>query len=501
MTDLASFDEFVTARSGHLLRVAHLLTGDHAHAEDLLQTALAKSWTAWRRIEGDPEPYVRRVLANTFNSWWRRRWHAERPTEHLPELPTPAPHAAIEERDRVWRALARLPRQQRVVLVLRYFEDLSEADIAAALNISAGSVKTHASKGLAKLRLDPTLLASAEFVGAPANNQRLAAVRDRVARNRRRKVGAIVAVCVGLALLAAYALVPQLGRRALPEPAFPIKLGQYQQVSQEDRDGPVNADYYHLGPTAQHNYAARIERALVWTPGDRTEALFVACRQHGASLPEVVAFVDGQQVSQGPCGNVELPPGIFRTVLDAHALNLSPTRQSTVSIVLRWNTPGRQTDEGTVAVAIGAAVSFEEIPLVAVTPSADRLEHELRPHIDPAKVTWLYADGPHSVTLTWRGPMYARAQVQTSGRLRLSVDGKLLATADFGTSQTLAEVEPSGGVVMVTHLGPTTITLGSAYSFRNGDRFDPALGSTITISIDADRMPGDWYVAIYPAGG
>lgn len=149
------FDEFVVARSRALLRTAYLLTHDHALAEDLLQTALSKAWFAWGRIDGNPEPYVRRILVNTFASWWRRRWHGEVPTEELPE------HAAapsgVETHGDLWVAMARLPRRQRAVVVLRYFEDLTEAETAATLGCSVGTVKSQASKALAKLRIDPAL--------------------------------------------------------------------------------------------------------------------------------------------------------------------------------------------------------------------------------------------------------------------------------------------------------------------------------------------------------
>ena len=77
MTDKVGFDEFVVARSPALLRTAYLLIHDEGLAEDLVQTALTKSWFAWRRIDGDPEPYVRRVLVTTSVSWWRRRWTRE----------------------------------------------------------------------------------------------------------------------------------------------------------------------------------------------------------------------------------------------------------------------------------------------------------------------------------------------------------------------------------------------------------------------------------------
>ena len=83
--DEATFDDFVAARSRALLRTAYLLTHDHALAEDLLQTSLAKPWFAWGRVDGNPEPYVRRILVNTYASWWRRKWNGEHPTEDLPE--------------------------------------------------------------------------------------------------------------------------------------------------------------------------------------------------------------------------------------------------------------------------------------------------------------------------------------------------------------------------------------------------------------------------------
>ena len=153
------FDEFVAARSTHLLRTAYLLTRDHDLAEDLLQTALTRAWFRWSRIDGDPEPYVRKVLVNTYASWWRRKWNGETPSEELPE-PARRPGAAdsepAESHD-LWIALGRLPRRQRAVVVLRYFEDLSEAETARVLECSVGTVKSQASKALAKLRVDPAL--------------------------------------------------------------------------------------------------------------------------------------------------------------------------------------------------------------------------------------------------------------------------------------------------------------------------------------------------------
>ncbi|MFC4786080.1 SigE family RNA polymerase sigma factor [Nocardioides sp. MAHUQ-72] len=154
------FDDFVAARSSGLLRTAYLLTHDHALAEDLLQTALTKAWFAWGRIEGHPEPYVRRILVNTYASWWRRRWNGELATDELPE-----PASGTDVADRadtgrdLWTAMERLPRRMRAVVVLRYFEDLTEAETARLLGCSVGTVKSQTSKALAKLRIDPALVA------------------------------------------------------------------------------------------------------------------------------------------------------------------------------------------------------------------------------------------------------------------------------------------------------------------------------------------------------
>ena len=144
MTRTEGFDQFVVRRSGRLLRTAYLLTQDWALAEDLLQTALVRAWSAWHRIEGDPEPYVRRILVNTYSSWWRRRWRTEHPTGELPEPAADGhrdPHAQVNDREQLWRALLRLPNRQRTVLVLRYFEDLSEAEVADTIGCSIGTPK------------------------------------------------------------------------------------------------------------------------------------------------------------------------------------------------------------------------------------------------------------------------------------------------------------------------------------------------------------------------
>jgi RNA polymerase sigma-70 factor (sigma-E family) len=158
----ASFDDFVATRSTRLLRTAYLLTHDRELAEDLVQASLAKAWFAWGRIDGQPEAYVRRIMVNTYSSWWRRRWNGEEATAELPERGAGAGHRAgdevrVDDRTDLWRALARLPRRQRAVVVLRFYEDLSESETAEIMQCSVGTVKSQASRALAKLRIDPTL--------------------------------------------------------------------------------------------------------------------------------------------------------------------------------------------------------------------------------------------------------------------------------------------------------------------------------------------------------
>ena len=161
MEDDREFAEFVAARMPAVLRWAHLVTGDRARAEDLTQHAFAATYRHWRRIRPDgAEAYVRRAVLNAHLSWWRRasRVH-EQPVADPPDRAGTEPTGAVDERDAMWAALATLPPRQRAVLVLRYYEDLPEAEIARVLDIAPGTVKSQAAKGLAKLRtLRPELV-------------------------------------------------------------------------------------------------------------------------------------------------------------------------------------------------------------------------------------------------------------------------------------------------------------------------------------------------------
>ncbi|SFL60031.1 RNA polymerase sigma-70 factor, sigma-E family [Streptomyces pini] len=159
-----TFTSYVRARGPVLLRTARSLTSNPSDAEDLLQTALTKTYLAWERIEDQRalDGYVRRALVNTRTSQWRKRRVDEYSCEELPEPdPVPGPDPAEQQavRDAVWRAVLALPERQRAMVTLRYYEDLSEAQTAAVLGVSVGTVKSAVSRALAKLREDPRLLA------------------------------------------------------------------------------------------------------------------------------------------------------------------------------------------------------------------------------------------------------------------------------------------------------------------------------------------------------
>lgn len=146
------FDDFVRDASTSLLRTAYLLTGDHGHAEDLLQTALLRTARRWRTARANPEAYARRVVANLAKDRWRDRGRRPAETGQGPEPGHDGPTGQLTLRHTLLPAVLQLPMRQRAVLVLRYFEDLTIEDTAAALGCSVGTVKSHTHRALARLR-------------------------------------------------------------------------------------------------------------------------------------------------------------------------------------------------------------------------------------------------------------------------------------------------------------------------------------------------------------
>jgi RNA polymerase sigma-70 factor (sigma-E family) len=151
----ADFAAYMAVRQASLLRTAYLLTGDRHTAEDLVQTALAKLYLSWDRVQRRElvDGYVRRILVNEQNSLWRRAFkRREVVSDEVPETRAPAERHDDGETAALWAFVQTLPRKQRAVIVLRYYEDLSEAEIAETLGISVGTVKSQASRALAALR-------------------------------------------------------------------------------------------------------------------------------------------------------------------------------------------------------------------------------------------------------------------------------------------------------------------------------------------------------------
>ena len=150
----ADFSAYMAARQPALYRTAYLLAGDHASAEDLLQNAFAKLYLSWDKIrdQGALDGYVRRIMVNENNSLWRRAWkRREHSTDTMPDTGS---HDTYDDGmgGALWSYVQTLPPKQRAVIVLRYYEQLSEAETADVLGISVGTVKSQTSRALAALR-------------------------------------------------------------------------------------------------------------------------------------------------------------------------------------------------------------------------------------------------------------------------------------------------------------------------------------------------------------
>ncbi|WP_433515409.1 SigE family RNA polymerase sigma factor [Nonomuraea sp. CA-143628] len=147
------FTEFVASRSDSLIRLAYVLTNDQHAAEDLLQTALAKTAAHWRRIRDNPEAYVRRVMYHEQVGRWRSpRWGRERVLEAPPDHGVADHTSEVETRITLAKALRVLPARKRAVLVLRYYEDLSESEVAKVMGCSVGTVRSQTHQAVARLR-------------------------------------------------------------------------------------------------------------------------------------------------------------------------------------------------------------------------------------------------------------------------------------------------------------------------------------------------------------
>lgn len=154
------FGQYVSARWPRLVRSAVLLGCSPAEAEDLAQSTLERCLLKWHKVRAadDRDAYVHRILINTFTSSRRRRWIGERPTERLPEQTSDDCMGQVDDSDALSRALQRLTADQRAVVVLRHYSQLSELQTASALGVAPGTVKSRLSRALAALSTDPSLM-------------------------------------------------------------------------------------------------------------------------------------------------------------------------------------------------------------------------------------------------------------------------------------------------------------------------------------------------------
>jgi RNA polymerase sigma-70 factor (sigma-E family) len=169
------FGQFMAGRWPGLVRLAYGLTGDRWLAEDIAQTALATAYAAWWRVSraDDPDAYVRRILINTSNRRFRRRRVTENTREpaELPDGRADDPADMVGDRAALVAAVRELPPRQRAIVVLRYWEDLSDAQVAAVLGCSAGTVRSQASRAIAKLRVSAALADGDDSAGQPTAAQ------------------------------------------------------------------------------------------------------------------------------------------------------------------------------------------------------------------------------------------------------------------------------------------------------------------------------------------
>ncbi|GIH07674.1 hypothetical protein Rhe02_57410 [Rhizocola hellebori] len=443
-------------------------------AEDLLQTALVRAWSAWPRLDGDPEPYVRRILVNTYSSWWSRRWRGEVPSAELPEPQAARPHDDVDDRDLVLRALGRLPRQQRAVLVLRYFEDLSEAQIAEAMSISAGAVKNYAAKALAKLRLDPSLSAYGELPGQvphiPAGHERLAGVHQRVRQRRRNRIATAAAVIAVVAVVvSAYLLTPLGHRRSEPVHPSPTPSGQYEEGRRIAAEIPQTP-------------FSRPRTTMTWTPiADRLVWFSFSCSTETEGKFEVAVEINGRErfgVRGCDDARKSLQPREWGYDSESYpeAMGLTPGRPVVITVFVRAR-DGKSSlpPVGTYTAAIAQEVPFEEYPLPSRHPV-------LEPLTRPSKAQEnlrLEADGVHEIQTVWTGIFVLHARSQTPGLLWISLNGERRKLP----------------ISFWTYDG--TSDHGYFLSFPIGVA-DPAYGTPVTITVEPQYLTGDWFVDIQP---
>ncbi len=291
MSGRVAFDDFVTARSSALLRTAYLLTGDRAAAEDLLETALTRAWLRWRRIAGSPEADVRRILAATYLSG-RQRERDEVPAAEPSAAGVPDLTDEAGPGPDLWRAMGRLPRRQRAVVVLHYAEDLPEADTGRVLGCGIGTVTSEVGRALTQLRVDPAPERAAEHLPYGIDDLRAALAEhaeisddgvagrgDRVvargrAVRRRRRAGVLAAATAAVVAVAAWTLLPDDDTEpadavvGVPIPETMTATGRTYEYAEKRED--------ESGRVALHLPVSSEPRLVSWATGDDDQRVRVS---------------------------------------------------------------------------------------------------------------------------------------------------------------------------------------------------------------------------------
>ena len=292
------FEDFVAVCSGRLLRTAYLLTRDADLAERLLERALEQAWSGWQHLDDQPELAVRTTLVNTYDTWWRRRWDRRRP---------------VPDRADSWETL---PRHQRVVLVLRYFDDLSAEDTADLLEVPLGTVQHRTAAALRRLDLTEdearaALGERADRVGEGIGPRaRADAVEARVARThlrRRTWVGAAVGLVSAAVVVGAFVVPPLLPRPPAPGPGLlepmvqtPPRLAGWPMPEKVQAQGRL----YRFARGEQTHEPRDLLRVAVPSSQD---LVVIAWSTTPGTPGRVVVSVDGAVVSNSGAGLFEYP--------------------------------------------------------------------------------------------------------------------------------------------------------------------------------------------------
>lgn len=474
MTTAADFDEFVRDRSARLLRVAYLFTRDHALAEDLLQTTYARCWPSWQRIEGDPEPYVRRALVNTYNSWWRRKWNGELPSDDVPDAPdAAAPQEDVDARDEVWRAVRKLPRQQQIVIVLRYFEDLTEAQIADVMRISPGAVKSYASKALTRLRRDPTLsgLPMLDVEPTPDASRRVAGVHERIRHAQRvRLVTVGTAIMVILTLTAAFVVGLSIRHRPVPHPVRPSPSPSGSPLAFGSDGSYFDGKHIvaQLPPTKKGQAVSRLR----WTPRpDHLAQIFFVCVRQQAPDLTAEMWIGEELAATADCDQDAQPiPADWWRSWDFQAIDLEPgSRPVTFEIRLRDPAgPATKPTDGSVAMIVVERSTMAEYVFPTPPdqlPVIERPKTERRYRFEQGK--------PLTATMKLPARFIMSGRSQGPGILHIDADGDEVGT--------LAWWDWDGQSRTQCHSGS-----GRAI---DADR-------TVTITVRPENIQGDWFMDV-----